>query len=82
MTERNNLWDGNGYQVAGDHYVSKQVQPWDAMESWLTGPQFVGYLRGNSIKYLARAGSKGPALEDYRKAQHYLAKLLEVLDGD
>ena len=41
-------------QVGGDHYRSKTVQPWDAMESWMSPEQFKGFLRGNAIKYLAR----------------------------
>ena len=69
-------------QIGGDHYVSKAIQPWDAMEAWMTPEEFVGFLRGNAIKYLARAGSKGNALEDYRKAQHYLARLIEVMTND
>lgn len=69
-------------QIGGDHYVSKAIQPWDAMEAWMTPDEFVGFLRGNAIKYLARAGSKGDALEDYRKAQHYLARLIEVMTND
>lgn len=64
-------------QIGGDHYASKAIQPWDAMEAWMTPDEFVGFLRGNAIKYLARAGSKGDALEDYRKAQHYLERLIE-----
>ena len=67
-------------QVGGDHYTSKAIQPWDAMEAWMPDFQFIGYLRGNVIKYVSRAGSKGDALEDYRKAQHYLDKLIEKLD--
>lgn len=69
-------------QVGGDHYRTKAVQPWDAMQAWMTPEQFVGFLRGNAVKYLARAGSKGDALEDYRKAQHYLARLIEVMTDD
>lgn len=69
-------------QVGGDHYRTKAVQPWDAMQAWMTPDQFVGFLRGNAVKYLARAGSKGDALEDYRKAQHYLARLIEVMTDD
>jgi hypothetical protein len=80
MTERGVLWSGSGFQVGGDHYTSKEIQPWDAMEAWLSGPQFVGFLRGNCIKYLARAGSKGPALDDYKKAHHCLSKLIEVME--
>lgn len=66
-------------QIGGDHYRTKAIQPWEAMQAWMTPEQFTGYLRGNAIKYLARAGSKGEALEDYRKAQHYLDKLIEAL---
>lgn len=69
-------------QIGGDHYRTKAVQPWDAMEAWMTEEQFIGFLRGNAIKYLARAGSKGDPMIDYRKAQHYMAKLIEVLDGE
>ena len=46
-------------QIGGNHYTSKTVQPWAAMESWMTKEQFSGFLRGNSIKYLARCDDKG-----------------------
>lgn len=69
-------------QIGGDHYRTKAVQPWDAMQAWGTPEQFIGFLRFNAVKYLARAGSKGEALEDYRKAQHYLARLIEVMTND
>jgi hypothetical protein len=65
-------------QVGGNHYKDLSVQPWVAMESWMTTEQFAGFLRGNAIKYLARCDSKG-GLEDVKKAQHYIQKLLEVL---
>lgn len=65
-------------QVGGNHYKDLSVQPWSAMESWMTTEQFAGFLRGNAIKYLARCDSKG-GLEDVKKAQHYMQKLLEVL---
>lgn len=64
------------------YYRETGLQPWDAMEQWLTREQFIGFLRGNAIKYLARAGRKGDAdaeRSDYAKAQHYLEKLNEVL---
>lgn len=66
----------NDIQIGGSHYQT-DVQPWHAMESWLTPEQFAGFLRGNVIKYMARAGRKGPALQDYQKARHYLEKLIE-----
>jgi hypothetical protein len=66
-------------QVGGTHYTNMTVRPWDAMMSWMTPEEFEGFLRGNVIKYVARAGQKGPALEDLKKARHYLDKLIEVL---
>lgn len=65
-------------QVGGDHYTRLQVQPWAAMEAWMSPEEFQGFLRGNAIKYLAR--DKGNRLEDWKKARHYLDKLIEVLE--
>jgi hypothetical protein len=67
----------DGLQVGGDHYKNMGVQPWKAMESWFSPAEFQGFLKGNAIKYLARCNSKG-GLEDVKKAQHYIAKLIEV----
>ena len=64
-------------QIGGDHYKKLVIQPWSAMESWMTKEQFIGFLRGNSIKYLARFEFKG-GTEDLKKARHYLDKLIEV----
>lgn len=68
----------NDTQIGGDHYKSKTIQPWDAMAAWFNVDEFRGFLRGNAIKYVARAGAKGDALEDLRKARHYLDKLIET----
>lgn len=65
-------------QVGGDHYTRLQVQPWAAMEAWMSREEFAGFLRGNAIKYLAR--DKGNRLEDLKKARHYLDKLIEVTE--
>lgn len=64
-------------QIGGTHYTNKAVQPWSAMESWMSREQFAGYLRGNAIKYLARCDDKG-GIEDLKKARHYLDKLIEI----
>ena len=70
-------------QVGGTHYVSLTIQPWDAMESWLTPEQFKGYLLGSAIKYLGRfnaeAENKG-GMVDVKKAIQFLNKLVEVAD--
>ena len=66
-------------QVGGDHYKSQEIQPWHAMEAWMSPDQFKGFLRGNVIKYIARCDKKGGA-EDLKKARHYLDKLIEVCE--
>jgi len=72
----------NGRQVGGDHYKKLNVEPWAAMEAWLTHEEFVGFLKGNIIKYIARANT---GKEDHdtmiAKAEHYQQKLKEVLSG-
>ncbi len=67
-------------QVGGSHYRDMQMQPWDVMRAWMTPEQFEGYLRGNALKYLARYPDKN-GLEDLKKAEHYLHKLIQELEG-
>ena len=72
----------NDYQIGGDHYHSLAIQPWDALQSWLTNDQYVGFLLGNALVYLARFNASGHGkggVNDVRKAIHTLEKLLESL---
>ena len=71
----------NRKQIGGDHYMNMGIQPWKAMESWMTPEEFRGFLKGNAIKYLARSNTKGGAM-DVRKAGHYIEKLSEVMGDD
>lgn len=66
-------------QVGGDHYKNMKVQPWEALEAWLTPEEYRGYMKGTAIAYLAREQSKG-SLEDVAKAVHTLERMLEVLN--
>jgi len=66
----------NDVQVAGTHYKSKAIQPWDYIVA-----NDLGYLEGNIVKYVSRWKDKG-GVDDLRKAQHYLAKLIEVTTGE
>jgi len=69
----------SNYQVGNDHYTTKVIQPWTAMESWMSSEEFEGFLRGNVIKYIARYKDKD-GIKDVLKAKHYLEKLLECLE--
>lgn len=71
------------YQVGGNHYKELQVQPWDAMEDWMTTEQFQGYLLGNAIKYLSRFNADAPGkggVADLKKARHYLDRMIESME--
>jgi hypothetical protein len=68
-------------QVSGNHYKDMPVQPWHVMEAVLTHNEFVGFLKGNIIKYSLRAGRKDGS-DDAGKARHYLQKLKEVERGE
>lgn len=43
----------------------------DVIRAALTPAEFVGYLKGNSLKYRLRAGDKGPAEKCIAKANWY-----------
>ena len=66
-------------QIGGDHYKEMGVQPWAVMEAVLTREEFIGFLKGNVIKYSMRNGKKGEF--DVGKCSHYIQKLKEVLNG-
>jgi hypothetical protein len=67
-------------QAGGSHYKDMAVQPWHLMEAMLTPEEFVGYLKGNLIKYAMRQGRKDSP--DAEKYHHYKQKLDEVLGKD
>jgi prolyl-tRNA editing enzyme YbaK/EbsC (Cys-tRNA(Pro) deacylase) len=54
------------------HYKVGGIETIDFIEAKLTPEEFRGYLRGNMLKYLSRAGSKGNYEEDMLKARWYL----------
>jgi len=64
----------NAQQVGGAHYATKAIQPWDYIVA-----NNLGYLEGNIVKYVSRWKDKG-GVEDLKKAQHYLQKLIEVTE--
>jgi hypothetical protein len=68
-------------QVSGNHYKDMPIQPWHVMEAVLTHTEFVGFLKGNIIKYSLRAGRKDGS-DDAGKAKHYLQKLKEIERGE
>jgi hypothetical protein len=67
-------------QAGGSHYKDMGVQPWTVMEALLTREEFIGYLKGNLIKYGMRQGKKDSP--DAEKWHHYNMKLKEIQNGN
>lgn len=64
------------YQVGGTHYKSMEIEPWTVIKSWLSPEEWIGFLRGNILKYQGRArAGKGTVEENLRKANHYTQML-------
>ncbi len=62
------------------HYNESGIECIDALQAML-GDGFESYLQGNIAKYLWRYKYKN-GLEDLRKAQWYLNKLIEVAENE
>src|SRR5690349_9003552 len=62
----------NAVQVGGKHYKQLPIEPWDYIAA-----NGLGFFEGNIVEYITRA-AKTKNRNDLLKAQHYLAKLLEI----
>jgi hypothetical protein len=62
------------------HYNESGIECIDALEAML-GDGFQSYLQGNIAKYLWRYKYKN-GIEDLKKAEWYLRKLIEVKDNE
>lgn len=82
MEEATEAWDNEAKESVDSvnnppHYNYGKVECIEAIEESMTSESFRGYLKGNCMKYLWRYERKGKALEDLRKAQWYLDKLID-----
>ena len=60
------------------HYNNGNIECIDAIEAMLSHEEFIGYLRGNSLKYRWRFRYKN-GVQDLDKAEWYEKKLMGVL---
>ena len=57
------------------HYTGGDIECIEAIKSSMTSEAFLGYLKGNVMKYLWRYEKKDHAEEDLAKANWYLARI-------
>ena len=58
------------------HYKQGKRETIEVIQDYMTKDEFVGYLKGNILKYVGRFKFKGKPLQDLQKAEWYLNKLI------
>jgi hypothetical protein len=64
------------------HYASGGVECIAAIKASMSHEAFLGYLKGNVQKYVFRYEKKANPVEDLKKAQWYLARLVKEQEGE
>jgi len=67
--------------VSPNHYSTGNHESIDVMREVMSTEEFVGFCRGNAMKYLHRMGRKGDAAKDAAKAAVYCRWLRDALEG-
>lgn len=63
-----------------DHYTDGGMETIDIIKAKSSTEEFCGFLKGNVIKYVTRAGRKEDEYKDLLKAQWYLNRLIDQKD--
>ena len=59
------------------HYTAGGIECIDAIKASMSTEAFLGFLKGNVQKYMWRYEKKVAPVEDLKKAQWYLSKMIE-----
>ena len=77
---------GSGKKMKSEepvYYNSNGLSPNRAFEQGLISKEeFIGFIKGNIIKYVVRCGKKGNPIEDIDKAISYLQLLKKIMRFD
>ena len=63
------------------HYTFGGIETIEYMKAKSTPEEFKGHLRLTALKYLSRTGYKDDALQDLKKAQWYLNRLIKECEN-
>lgn len=64
------------------HYTAGNIECIEAIKESMTHRAFMGYCKGNVIKYLWRYENKNNPLEDLKKARWYIEKMIDCTAGE
>ena len=63
------------------HYADTAHQPIEVMQANMTHDEFVGFLKGNIIKYVCRLGKKDEPEKEAAKIRRYAEWLEQAVNG-
>ena len=63
------------------HYNIGSIETIDMIKNCMSPSEFEGYLQGNIIKYISRYKYKGSALEDLKKTEWYISRLIQEVES-
>jgi len=63
------------------HYRQGSIEAIDYMKDSMDSLMYMGYLEGAVKKYIHRYRYKGTPVEDLKKADWYLNRLIEEMEG-
>ena len=64
------------------HLLWKGMQSLDVMKSALTRTEYIGFLKGQILKYQLRLGKKDDVAKELKKIQDYTNELNKMLDEE
>ena len=77
---------GSGKKMKSEepfYYNSNGLSPNQAFEQGLiSNEEFIGFIKGNVVKYVVRCGKKGNPIDDIHKAISYLQLLKKIMRFD
>ena len=50
------------------------------LRNWMSEDEYIGFCKGNALKYLCRVGKKDSDLQEYKKVAFYVQKCIEFLE--
>ena len=85
LRKENKQLNGRNDELAKEpfYYNSNGLSPNQAFEQGLiSNEEFIGFIKGNVVKYVVRCGKKGNPIEDIDKAISYLQLLRKIMRFD
>jgi len=80
LCDKDALESGGCEVDAPDHYTVGGYEAIDVIRSKLHADEYIGYCKGNVLKYLMRANYKGRHDVDCHKASWYMEELIDALE--